>query len=169
MLRLGLGFEADMMKEADRAIKNRFGRLAYVISSAKALQKIQEAKYQLTIDGKQYESSGFTCIIANSGNTGFEDLSLDNRIDVSDGLLDVIIVRQVNISLFGHILAAILRKRRGDNVELVQHWQGKDIQVISTPQQRAQCDGEVLDKIPLHAKVIPNAGRVIVPVEKDPE
>jgi diacylglycerol kinase family enzyme len=48
-------------------------------------------------------------------------------------------------------------------LELVEHWQGKDISVSSSPKQAAQCDGEVLEKIPLHIKIIPGAIKVLVP------
>lgn len=164
ILRVGLGFEADMMKGADRDIKNRFGRLAYVISTAKALTQLKEVKYHLEIDGKEYDSKGITCIVANSGNIGFGDLSLNNNIDVSDGLLDVVIVRHVNIGLFAHSVAVLLCKERKNNVEVVHHWQGKDIKVTSTPKQIVQCDGEVLEKVPVHVKIVPGAIRIIVPL-----
>ncbi len=169
ILRLGLGFEAQMVKDADREIKNRFGRLAYVISSVKAFRKIKEVKYHLKIDGKEHESKGVTCIVANSGNVGFSDLSLDDDIRVDDGLLDVIVVRKVDVSLFAHIIATLISRKRSNNVELVQHWQGKDIQVSSTPKQVVQCDGEVSSQMPLHAKVIPAGIKIIVPtIEKIP-
>jgi diacylglycerol kinase family enzyme len=48
----------------------------------------------------------------------------------------------------------------------VQHWQGKDISVTSTPQQTVQCDGEVLKNMPLHIRIIPGAIKVLVPQEK---
>ncbi len=163
LLRLSLGFEAEMVKGAERTTKNRFGRVAYVISSIKALQKIKEAKYHLNIDGTDYEEQGITCIVANSGNIGFSDLSLDNHINVSDGLLDVVIVHKMNINLFAHIVKTLFHHQPPHNVKVVQHWQGKDIKVSSTPKQPVQCDGEMLDKIPVHAKIIPAAVRVIVP------
>ncbi len=163
ILRLGMGFEADMVKGADRSIKNRFGRLAYVLSSAAALKKIEEVKYNLNIDGKMYEEKGITCIVANSGNLGFSDLSLGDDFDVSDGLLDVIIVRRINLSLLGYIMAVLVRKRHSPDVEVVQHWQGKDIKVSATPEQMIICDGEASIKGPLHAKIIPDAVKVIVP------
>jgi diacylglycerol kinase family enzyme len=45
----------------------------------------------------------------------------------------------------------------------VEHWQGKDISVSSSPKQRVQCDGELIETIPLHIKVIPGAIKVLVP------
>ena len=54
-----------------------------------------------------------------------------------------------------------------DNLELVEHWQGKEISVSSSPKQTVQCDGEVLEKIPLHIKIIPEAIKVLVPKKSD--
>jgi diacylglycerol kinase (ATP) len=45
----------------------------------------------------------------------------------------------------------------------VGHWQGKDISVSSSPKQTVQCDGEILEKTPLHIKIIPGAIKVLVP------
>lgn len=165
--RLGMGFEADMMKGADRRIKNRFGRLAYVFSSAAALKKLREVQYHLKIDGKEYDETGITCIVANSGKIGFYDLSLDDDMDLSDGLLDVIIVRRVNISLLAYIITVFFHKQNSSRVEVVQHWQGREIAISSVPPQTVQCDGEVLEKLAIRAKIIPNAVNVIVPDEHD--
>ncbi len=161
--RLGLGFESEMVKGAKREIKSKFGRLAYLFSSIKAIRKITYARYHVKIDQQEYDTEGITCIIANSGGLGFSDFSLHHEIDVSDGLLDVIIVRKVNLGLMAHILSILLHSRHPDKREVVQHWQGKDIQVSSTPKQILQCDGEMLEKISIHAKIIPAAIRVITP------
>jgi len=48
----------------------------------------------------------------------------------------------------------------------VEHWQGKDISVSSSPKQTIQYDGEVLKEMPLHIKIIPEAIRVLVPKER---
>jgi diacylglycerol kinase family enzyme len=57
----------------------------------------------------------------------------------------------------------LLKRERPDNVELVEHWQGKDISVSSNPKQTIQYDGEVLKEMLLHIKIIPGAIRVLVP------
>ena len=46
---------------------------------------------------------------------------------------------------------------------LVAHWQSKDIKISSRPAQIAICDGEILGKEKLHAKIIPEAVEVLVP------
>jgi len=91
---------------------------------------------------------------------------LDKHIDVSDGFLDVVILRKANLGLLKHIVITLLKRERPHNLELVQHWQGKDISVSSTPRQTIQCDGEVLEEMPLHINIIPGAIKVLVPKDK---
>jgi len=167
MIRISLGFEADVVKNADRETKNKMGIFAYFLSAAAALNKIKKAVYHLKIDGQEHVVKGYTCIITNTGNIGFSNISFDKHIDVSDGFLDVIVVRKANLSLLKLIVITFFKRERPENLELVEHWQGKDISVSSSPKQTVQCDGEVLEKIPLHIKIIPAAIKVLVPPKKD--
>ncbi|MFA5362704.1 MAG: diacylglycerol kinase family protein [Candidatus Omnitrophota bacterium] len=160
---ISLGFESDVVKGADRETKNKIGIFAYLLSAAAALKKTKKAVYHLKIDGHEHEVQGLTCIIANTGNLGFSDISFDKHIDVSDGLLDVVVVRKANLSLFKLMVITLFKRERPDNLELVEHWQGKNISVSSSPKQTVQCDGEILEKMPLHIKVIPGAIKVLVP------
>lgn len=166
MTRLSVGFEADMVKGADRETKNRIGALAYFYSALAAIKKIQYTRYHLTIDGEKHEAEGLTCIVTNAGNLGFSKISLDKHIHVSDGWLDVLVVRKANVNLLKHMVATLIKRERPDNLELVKHWQGKDIHVSSSLKQIVQCDGEITEKLPLHIKVIPAAIKVLVPVIK---
>lgn len=163
---ISFGFAADLVKGAGRETKNMMGILAYFLSAAAALKKAKKAVYHLTIDGQEHEVRGLTCIIANTGNLGFSTISFDKHIDVSDGLLDVVVVRKANLSMLKLMAVTLLRRERPHNVELVKHWQGRDITVSSSPLQTVQCDGEVLEKCSLHIKVIPRAINVLIPKEK---
>ncbi len=166
MIRISLGFEADVVKGADRQTKNKIGIFAYFLSAAAAMKITRKAVYHLKIDGQEHEVEGLACVIANTGNLGFSNISLDKHIDVSDGSLDVVVVRKANLSLLKLIIVTFLKRQRPDNLELVEHWQGKDISVSSSPRQAIQCDGEILKSIPLHIKVIPGAIKVLVPKRK---
>jgi diacylglycerol kinase (ATP) len=164
---MSLGYEADLVKGADRETKNKIGIFAYFLSAATALTKTKKAVYHLKIDGQEHEVQGLTCIVTNTGNLGFSNISYDKHIDVSDGLLDVLVVRKANLSLFKLMAVTLLKRDRPDNLDLVEHWQGKDINVSSSPRQTLQCDGEVLESSSLHIKVIPAAINVLVPKSKE--
>lgn len=163
---VSIGFVADLIKNANREAKNRFGILAYVISMTTAIQKLKLTRYHLKIDGIEYEAQGLTCTVANVGNLGFTKISLDKHIDVSDGLLDVVIVRKANLNLFKLMAITLIKRERPENFELVQHWQGKEISISSSHKQVVQCDGEILEKSHLHIKIVPEAIRVLVPKKK---
>ena len=84
-----------MVENADRELKDRFGNFAYLWAAVQNLIQPKVSRYQLVIDGKEIETEGLTCIIANSGNLAQRNLSLIPGIDVSDGLLDVIVIQPV--------------------------------------------------------------------------
>ena len=165
--RISIGFEADVVKGTNRQTKNKMGIFAYFLSAAAALKKIKKTIYHLRIDGQEYKVKGLACFITNTGNLGFSNISFDKHIDVSDGFLDIVVVRKANLSLFKLMVVTLIKRERPDNLELVEHWQGKDISVSSNPKQTAQCDGEVLKEMPLHIKIIPGAIKVLVPKEMD--
>ncbi|KKT75789.1 MAG: hypothetical protein UW69_C0009G0003 [Microgenomates group bacterium GW2011_GWA2_44_7] len=158
-----LGFGADLVKGADRESKNKFGILAYFFSAAAVLQRLKLTRYDLKIDGKEYRVKGLTCLVYNVGNLGFSKISLDKHIDISDGLLDVMILKKANLSFLKLLVTTFLTRERPENYELVEHWQGKDISLSSSRKQIVQCDGEVIEPISLHIKVIPAAIKILVP------
>jgi YegS/Rv2252/BmrU family lipid kinase len=160
---ISLGFAADVIKGADRETKNKIGILAYFLSAITALKKTRKAVYHLKIDGQEYKIQGLTCIIANTGNFGFSNISFDKHIDISDGFLDVLVVRKANLGLFKLMVVTLFKRERPDNLELVEHWQGKNISVSSSPKQVIQCDGELIKTGPLHIKIIPKAIKILVP------
>jgi YegS/Rv2252/BmrU family lipid kinase len=168
LVRISLGFEANVVKDADRETKNKIGIFSYFLAAAAALKNTKKAVYHLNIDGQEHEVQGLSCIIANTGNLGFSNISFDKHIDVSDGFLDVLVLRKANLSLFKLMVVTLLKRERPNNVALVEHWQGKDISVSSSPKQMVQCDGEVLEDIPLHIKIIPGAIKVVVPKTSHP-
>ena len=165
---VSLGFEADVVEGADRKAKNKMGILAYLLSAVRASKITKKALYHLKIDGQEHEVEGLTCLVTNTGNLGFSSVSFDKHIDVGDGFLDVVVVRKANLNLLRLAVVTLLKRERPDNLELVKHWQGRDISVSASPKQTIQCDGELLEKLPLHIKVVPGAIRVVVPKAKRP-
>ena len=160
---ISIGFGADLVKGANRDSKNKFGILAYFFATAAALKKLKLSHYHIKIDENEYEVQGLTCMVNNAGNLGFTKISLDKHIDISDGLLDVVVVRKSNLSLLKLIVITLIKGERPDNFELVDHWQGREISISSSRKQVIQCDGEVLEKIPASIKIIPGAIKVLVP------
>jgi diacylglycerol kinase (ATP) len=161
LLRAGMGFEAAMVQGADRDLKDRLGLLAYAISGLQELTDPEMARYQMVLDGKEIEAEGITCFIANSGNVGAAGLSLVQEVDVSDGLLDVILVTRSDVPSLLALAASVLTG--AERVPALQHWKFKEGQFRSDPVQKVQVDGEILAQTPIEVHVVPHAVRILVP------
>src|SRR5690606_26582205 len=106
LLRIGIGFEADVMNKTEREAKTRLGTLAYLLTGLQSLGERQVARYTLTLDGEQVEAEGISLMIANSGNMGLANVNLARNIDVSDGLLDVIVIRNTDVGSLLQVAAS---------------------------------------------------------------
>jgi diacylglycerol kinase (ATP) len=165
LLRIGIGLEADMMKSADQEIKNRFGVLAYAFSAINEMRNLTPAYFRVRVDGELHEVEGISCMIANSGNVAIGGLTLSNKIDVSDGLLDVVVFRSVDLAAMITVSAAVISPdaEATDNPRL-EHYQGREIVVESNPPQTISIDGEVIEPVTLTASILPGAVNVVIPL-----
>jgi diacylglycerol kinase (ATP) len=158
LLRVGLGFAARKVEIADRDLKNRFGVMAYSIGALKALGSSPPANYRLTLDGQQFETQGFTCLVDNAGNIGFAGLGLKSIL-VDDGLLDVIIVRDARLRSWiavGAGLGGVDFKP-----DYIQHWQARQVVIEADPPQPVQMDGELAGETPVSIRVVPGLVRIL--------
>ncbi|MCB0123681.1 MAG: diacylglycerol kinase family lipid kinase [Caldilineaceae bacterium] len=179
LLRVGIGFEAGIVQRADRSLKDRLGFFAYIWGGMQNLRQPPKARYHMILDGKEIISEGVTCGIANSGNLGQANLKLSKHVDVSDGLLDVLLVEQASMqaviellsNIFGiretpiETASAQVTKWNTELQQLIRHWQAREVSLTVTPDQPVQYDGEVLDGCNggIHCKILPRALTVIVP------
>jgi diacylglycerol kinase (ATP) len=158
-LRIATGYEAAYVQNTTREAKERLGKLAYALTAMK--QELKLVRYQLTLDGEQVETEGYTCMVANSGNAGIPGLPLLSRISVSDGLLDVVIVQNLNfLSLLRQPVSAATETARA---QMVRHWQVREVTVATEPSEVLIGDGEVWGETPFSAQVLPGVIRVVVP------
>ncbi len=158
-LRIATGYEAAYVQHTTREAKERLGKLAYALSAIQ--QDLKLVRYNLTLDGEEVEVDGYTCMVANSGNVGLPGLPLLARISVSDGLLDVVIVQNLNF------LSLLRRPLSGDEeaarAQMVRHWQVRAVTVATDPPEAIIGDGEVWGETPFSAQVLPGVMRVVVP------
>lgn len=158
LLRVGIGFEADVINRTEREAKNRMGTLAYLLTGLQALGERKIARYRLTLDDEVIETEGVSLMIANSGNMGMTNMTFAKNIDVSDGLLDVVVIRDTDVGSLLQVAASAVGLS-----DPLPHWQARHVAVESDPIQHVICDGEPMDDTPVEASVTPRALHVIVP------
>jgi YegS/Rv2252/BmrU family lipid kinase len=160
LLRVGMGFAARKVQNADRQLKDRYGVLAYSLAAVKAITAKNEATYRLIIDDKDYEIRSRACQVYNAGNMGKAGTAPAPGISVDDGLLDILALREkASLSLLAHGVEHSLRHTE----ELFYHWKGQQICIEADPPQPVHIDGEVVGPTPVEIGILPKAIRVLVP------
>jgi YegS/Rv2252/BmrU family lipid kinase len=160
-LRAGVGLEAAMLEGTDRELKERYGIFAYIMGATQALHNIKEAHYNLVLDGEAIECSGLTCLIANAGYFGVPGLVLDPKVKIDDGMLDVFVLRKMDLVQLFSLAATIVGKNELKDQAL--HWQVKSVTLESDPVQSTQADGEMWGESPIEIKVNQGGLKVLVP------
>ena len=166
MLRVGMGFFGEKVKLADRELKDKWGILAYSIAGLKALKTAPMAKYHITVDGEGFETDGKTCLIDNAGNMGSQGVAPSKTISISDGLLDVLIVRDAKV---GSWIALGKSMRGHEDQDAVKHWQGCEIYIKCDPPQDVQGDGEIWGQTPVSVQVLPGVLPIMTPTIEQKE
>ena len=162
LLRVGVGFEAQTIRQTTRKLKEQFGLLAYGIGGLQALLDARPVLYRLDLDGRQEEVKGVLCTIANASSFGImPGLTLNPSIDIADGLLDVIVMDRVDLQ---NVIGLFTRPMDAPSgLGRVKHWQVRQATIETEPTQATQVDGDTLGMTPLTIRSIPNGLRVVVP------
>lgn len=150
------------------------GPVGYQVAGVRALLAWQPATF--TVDpgpgGGPHSGPGFAVVIANCGYLAAGRKAAPGA-DLSDGLLDVLIVGHGRKLSFVRVM---LRAGPGTHVELAQVsvFQAATVTVTADRAMPAAADGETLACAaplsagqPLHVRVLPGALRVIAPAQPD--
>jgi diacylglycerol kinase family enzyme len=94
---------------------------------------------------------------------GVRGLSLSPDISVSDGLLDLFVMRGLDPKSLASAVASIADSPL--DPDSFRHWQAKEITIATDPPRAVIGDGESWGETPVSIKVLPGAVQVITPPE----
>ncbi|MFD0692358.1 diacylglycerol/lipid kinase family protein [Actinomadura fibrosa] len=151
----------------DNANRTRLlrGSAAYYAGALRAILSWRPADYQVTVDGEEHLRRGYTVVAANSGYYGFgKHIAPDARVD--DGLLDVVLIGTAPKPLFFAVMRELADGShvRRPQVEVLR---GREVRIeLAGPPGRTLpygADGELPGVLPVTARVMPGALRVLAP------
>ena len=163
----GTGFDALMMSEVDRALKDRLGRLAYLWTGAKAM-RANRVRARVRVDGKVWFDGATSCVLLGNVGTITGGLVVFEKARPDDGRLEVGVVTARGVSDWLRVFARLLR-RQARRSPLVRTTGGERVEVVLDRPMPYELDGG--DRKPtrrLEAKVEPAAVRVCVPPRQGP-
>jgi len=155
------GFSGAVNEKLTRAIKKRWGPLAYVRSAAAAFPELRA--YRTTIGFGRNESIAldlYNVVIAN-GRYVAGGLPIAPTANLSDGLLDVILIPQRPAAEMALLIAKILLGKHLRSDAIVFRRLPK-ISIRSRPGMWFNVDGELVGNEPAVFEIIPRALQFVV-------
>lgn len=149
-------------------LKTAFGPAAYWISAMKDIPTINNTiPLKIETDDKTYEADAIMFLISNSKSVGgFRKLM--TMADLSDGLLDVLIVKKMEITDIVPLLGKLVI---GDHIynDNVIYFQSDKIKLSTTASEMVtlDVDGEKGPSLPTTIECVKNAVNLIIPSEED--
>lgn len=158
----GAGFDAEMIDRADRKMKARVGRLAYIAAGAASLAS-KPVKARVKMDGELLYRGPVSCVLAGNVSKIVGGVKVFPAARPDDGILDLGIVTARNPAQWATVFG---RLASGDGAEskFVHITSGKKFTVAFDRPVRYQLDGGARKPITkLRLKVHPAAITVCVP------
>lgn len=159
----GVGFDAQIMQMAVPA-KRTIGQAAY-FAAAIAYPKPEVKRFRITVDGKTYDRTGITCIVANNATLQV-GIDLVPDCSMTDGMLDVIVAE---VDLTAQLLRPLFRglvDREGRRIGRphLQLFRGHDIKVTVSSPAKMEIDGDPVGDgvIAYRARALPQCNRLVV-------
>jgi YegS/Rv2252/BmrU family lipid kinase len=163
VLNIGIGISALMMRDTERDIKRRFGRIAYLWTGLGKLLGLRLWRFTVKVDGQSSRLRASEVLVVNGGGLGEPYFHWEPHIRLDDGRLDVFVLRARTAPDYLRVAWELLlgQQKRDPNVRFLSA--ERSIAINADRPLPVQADGDVIGQTPIQVQVVPNALQVIVP------
>ena len=152
------GLFTDVSQKTDVNLKNTIGKLAYYLKGIEELPNFRKLKVKLTSKEIEYEGEMYLILVFNGQTAG--SFKLATRADLTDGFLDVIMIKAVAIY---EILPLFIKILKGEHLasDKVIYFKTKELLIESHEDIVTDIDGERGPDFPLHIECIQGGIKVL--------
>jgi diacylglycerol kinase (ATP) len=158
----GAGWDANLIGDATREIKDRLGFFAYILTGVKNLFTLRPSVITLEIDGVRHRFRAHTVMLINVGEILGTGIKLGENISPHDGTLDVAVATPRTLVGLGKLVLRLMT-RNFENSRELRFFSGKTFEVTARPPLKFEIDGEQIGETPFRVEVVPEGVRLIVP------
>lgn len=157
----GSGWDARMIEDADREMKNKLGFFAYVVSGLRHLFDLRRSRVTIEVDGKKYLFLAHTVMVINIGKIHGSGFSIGKAVSPHDGKLNLAVAMSHTFWGFVRMLIQILFGKFKKSREL-KYFCAANIKVEASPPLKLEADGEPIGETPFEVKVVPGGSQLVV-------
>ena len=158
----GVGVDATMIAETPVSLKRRLGVLSYVIVGVRSLLRFDAFDVSGTVDGVPFARRASAILVANFGTMFRHLLTLGDGILHDDGVLNVCIFSPATHADAARISYKMMRRDFSPD-PCMSYLAGREIEIATSPARAIQADGELAGTTPISVRVLPAAGRLLLP------
>ena len=142
-------------------VKSRWGAFSYIRGAVDVLPDMTTYRIDVKCDDEVFTQLDSWAVLVANGKTNAGRIEVAPKASPTDGLIDVVIIRDGTV---GDMVEIVANNLLGDFLESEQviFRQVRSLHLQSTPPMRFTIDGEVIDEEPMHFDVIPGAIRIHV-------
>ena len=155
------GFSGAVDEKLTPEMKRAWGPLAYVRSAAAALPKLQTYRTHIVFDENEELSLDLYNAVIGNGRFVAGGLPIAPEADLSDGLLDVILIPNHPAPKIALLAAEILLGRHLSDDGIIFR-RARKITLRARPGMRFNVDGEPVGSAPLVFQILPRAVKFVV-------
>lgn len=163
---VGVGYDARVVEGVPAALKQKIGKLAYVLAMVRELKHFGRQQYQLHIDDSVHTAAAVVCTL---GRHYAGSYLLVKNANVSEPVMDVVLVQTLNRWAFLLMLLA-LPLGLAARLPFMKIVQGQRVTITPYPAPAAdaaaenlQADGDTVGVLPAHLSMVQPALKVLVP------
>ncbi|MDG4787558.1 diacylglycerol kinase family protein [Micromonospora sp. WMMD1102] len=158
----GAGFDGEMIQDADRDLKDRLGRLAYIWTGLRHVRS-ETTRMRIRVDGADWFEGEASCVLFGNVGTITGGIPAFDDAEPDDGCLEVGVATASGVLDWMRTLGR-MAVGRSDSSPLVRITRGRKINVRFAEPMTYELDGGARDQVSrLKARVAPGALTVCVP------
>ncbi|MFG1604146.1 diacylglycerol/lipid kinase family protein [Actinoplanes sp. NPDC049265] len=163
----GIGFDGAMIRDADRNLKDRLGKLAYVWTGLRHVNG-EAPRAKVTIDGNPWFDDEASCVLIGNVGTITGGIHAFDDAKPDDGWLDVGVATAQGALEWARALGT-MAVGRSDSSPFVRMTRARKVDITLAGKLEYELDGGARDKAKhLTAKVVPHAVKICVPGQREP-
>jgi len=148
-----MGMLVDVSQKTDPNLKNTLGILSYYLKGLTEVTNLRPIPVKLT--SKEFsivENMYFMLVMNGKSAGGFKRIAPHSEVD--DGLLDVMLFKEMPIMDFAPLLINILQGNHQENKNVI-YFKTEELIIESSEDVSTDIDGEKGEKFPLHFSILP--------------
>jgi diacylglycerol kinase (ATP) len=157
------GLMANIAHKAEVDLKTLFGKMGYYFEALRELPSQNLNGYDIRVESEEFSYDGkmLLYLISNSQSIGGVKKAAP-KAEVSDGLLDVMFLKEVT---FQDVMEILIKLQNGQHIEnsKVEYFKTKKVSLHSDVKLEIDIDGEYGGDLPATFEVIPLGVEILIP------